>query len=277
MKIIKERIILPSIHHNKSILGDIRYVENHVEKPLVLFIHGFKGFKDWGHFNLMADQFAANGFAFLKINLSHNGTTPDQPTEFADLEAFAENNYEIELDDIKTTLDYICSDDFEFNDGKIMKEKIYLVGHSRGGGICILKASEDTRIKKLATWAAVSNFTTWWSEDFLAEWKRSGIQYIYNSRTKQEMPMKYQLIENFNQNKDRYSIPSAAQNLSIPYLIVHGDADATVSFESAKEINENCPEAELCVIQGANHTFGGKHPYDESDLPQDTWKALSAT
>ncbi|WKK73463.2 hypothetical protein QYS49_15905 [Marivirga salinae] len=109
IKMIQENIIITSTVHNKPISADLRYIPNKDKKPLILFVHGFKGFKDWGVFNLMADEFAKNGFIFMKINLSHNGTTPDQLIDFADLEAFGNNNFTIELADLKDTIDYLFS------------------------------------------------------------------------------------------------------------------------------------------------------------------------
>jgi alpha/beta superfamily hydrolase len=51
---------------------DLSYSESQ-EQGLIIFCHGFKGFKDWGCWQLVADYFVDNGFAFLKFNFSHNG------------------------------------------------------------------------------------------------------------------------------------------------------------------------------------------------------------
>ena len=64
--------------NNKKILMDITFPIKSNNK-LIVFSHGFKGFKDWGCFNLMSDYFAKKGFTFLKFNFSHNGTTIDDP------------------------------------------------------------------------------------------------------------------------------------------------------------------------------------------------------
>ena len=42
----------------KTILADIYYEPTGKPKPVIIFSHGFKGFKDWGHFNLIAKTFA---------------------------------------------------------------------------------------------------------------------------------------------------------------------------------------------------------------------------
>ena len=39
---------------DKKILLDIFFKKNNSKKNVVLFSHGFKGFKDWGPFNQMA-------------------------------------------------------------------------------------------------------------------------------------------------------------------------------------------------------------------------------
>ena len=120
-----------------------------------------------------------------------------------DLEAFAENNYTKELDDIESILDHILDDNNPFS-SEIDKDNLTLIGHSRGGGIAILKSSEDSRIKKLITLASVSNFGKRSSTiGNLDEWKRDGVKYIMNGRTKQMMPHNYQFYLNYKENEDR--------------------------------------------------------------------------
>ena len=101
-------ILIPG-SKEKPILLDCFFKEDGEAKPIIIFSHGFKGFKDWGHFNFMAKQFAEAGFVFIKFNFSHNGTTPEDPTSFGDLEAFGNNNYTIELDDLKKVMDWSLS------------------------------------------------------------------------------------------------------------------------------------------------------------------------
>ena len=74
--------------HGLPILLDLNYIQTNTEKPLVVFCHGYKGFKDWGHFNKMMNHFIENQFVFVKFNFSHNGGTVNEPLDFPDLEAF---------------------------------------------------------------------------------------------------------------------------------------------------------------------------------------------
>jgi uncharacterized protein len=264
-------IVLDSFHNSKKIVFDARFHTSGQGKPIIIFIHGFKGFKDWGHFNLIADYFASKGYVFIKLNLSHNGTTPENPEDFVDLNAFGNNNYTIELDDLETLLSYIFNAENEAIPAPEMDLKnIFFIGHSRGGAVAILKAREDERVKGLVTWAAVSDIAKRWPKEFIEEWKEKGVQYVLNGRTKQQMPLFYQLWEDFEKNKSRLDIPEAVWQLEKPMLIIHGFDDEALPVSSAFEMSEWNPENEVLFIENANHTFGGYHPYDKEVLPEQT-------
>ena len=101
MEITRKKNIQIEGKHNKPILCDLFFQDDQKPKPVVIFCHGYKGFKDWGAWDKMAETFAEKGYFFVKFNFSHNGTTPENPTEFLDIEAFGDNNYSIELDDLQ--------------------------------------------------------------------------------------------------------------------------------------------------------------------------------
>ena len=268
MKILKKEFILNS--NQRDFLCDVQWVENSIKKPIILFIHGFKGFKDWGHFNLIADFFAKNQFVFIKFNLSHNGTNPSNPIDFVDLEAFSNNTFTKELDDLKVVLDTIELYQLPISTSEYNTKSINLIGHSRGGGLALLKAGEDTRIKKVITLAAIHDLEKRWNQSFLDEWKDEGIKYVFNSRTNQNMPLKYQLVEDFKIHKKRLDIPTIVEKLNLPILVFHGTNDDTLPVSIAYELAQWNKNIELQIIENANHVFGGKHPYTYNKLPKDT-------
>ncbi|MEO6903894.1 MAG: alpha/beta hydrolase fold domain-containing protein [Bacteroidia bacterium] len=273
MNIIKN-YILPG-KNQKPILLDFGYKTTEQKKPIVLFVHGFKSFKDWGHYNKVMVYFIENDFGFVKFNFSHNGGTMQEPVNFPDLEAFGNNNYTKELNDMETVLDWITTTD-ELPEQEIDKNLIYLIGHSRGGGISIIKAFEDKRIKKLVTWAAVSNFLARLPKD-LTTWKNNGVVYIENVRTQQQMPLYYQFVEDNLKNKERFNIENATKGLSIPFLIVHGTADEAVGVKEAQDLKQWDKNAEVFLIEGSNHAFGAKHPFDKEKFPADFQKVIDKT
>lgn len=260
--------------HQKPILIDVFYLDNDFRKPIVVFCHGYKGFKDWGAWNIMAKQFAEAGFCFIKFNFSHNGGTPEQPIDFPDLEAFGNNNYSIELDDLDCVLNWIyVSLDLKT---RVNFDDITLIGHSRGGGIATIKSEEDSRIKKLITLASVSDFKARFNEgskEFM-EWKDKGIKYVLNGRTHQQMPHYFQFYEDFINNEKRLTIKRAASNLNIPHLIVHGSNDTSVLVDEAKALHKWNPNSKLTIIENANHVFEVSHPWEKDTLPLEFKEAI---
>lgn len=254
----------------RPIVVDLHYPDNtQSPTPVILFAHGFKGYKDWGAFNLMAEDFANAGFIFIKFNFSHNGGTVEQQIDFPDLEAFGQNNYSIELDDLGLVIDNLFEGKFLEKD-KIDYANISLIGHSRGGGIAVLKAAEDARITKLITLAGVDDFKSRFpTGSTLEEWRKNGIAYTLNSRTKQEMPHDFQFYEDFIVNENRLTIKLQAETLKIDHLIIHGEADETVKVDAAKRLHNWSPKSTLKIIENAGHTFGMKHPWIDAELPTD--------
>lgn len=258
--------------NGKSILLDYRLPENSAHAPLLIFLHGFKGFKDWGHFNLIADWLCRHGVGVLKFNFSMNGTTSDQPTDFANLEAFGNNTFSQEVNDTKTVIDWVE----ENLNGQYHPGEIYLAGHSRGGGIALLVASQDQRITKLVTWSAVSDFEKRFTQEQFKAWDSEGVIYIPNSRTDQNMPLYKIVWEDYLKHFDALNIEKAAKRLRIPYLIVHGEMDATVHHKEALQL-QKWTGANLDFLPSADHVYGGYHPYDKEELPKATHQLLSVS
>ncbi|WP_374949986.1 alpha/beta hydrolase [Mucilaginibacter sp.] len=246
----------------RAMLADITFHDTNPKAPLVIFAHGIRGFKDWGAHNLMAEYFANNGSRFLKFNFSHNGTTVDNPTDFEDLIAFGDNTFSMELEDLNAIIDFACG-------GAYMPavREVYLIGHSMGGGISIVKTAEDKRVGKLVTMAAISSFYNLWPKQAEAQWKLQGVMYMPNARTKQNMPYKVSLLYDLERNADRLDIQQKAMQISQPWLIVHGAEDTSVPLSHAEQLHQAQPNAVLKVIAGADHVFNATHPYGKTILP----------
>ncbi len=258
--------IVNSNHHNRPILADVFYKKNKIKKQVVVFCHGYKGYKDWGAWNLAASEFAKNNLFFVKFNFSHNGGTVNEPIDFPDLEAFGKNNYSIELDDLEDIIEWVLDNpDFK---NEIDTENITLIGHSRGGGIVSIKASENTKITKLITWSGVSDIGARFAKgELLEEWRKQGIYYVLNSRTNQKMPHLYQFYQNFKDNEDRLTIKNAVSKLKIPHLIVHGKNDEVVLPSEAKNIHLWNSKSKLIFINEMNHPLGCTQPWIDTSMP----------
>lgn len=253
--------------HQYPVVADVFYNADKEKMPVLIFCHGYKGFKDWGVWNQMAEMFARNGFFFIKFNFSHNGCTAENPVDFPDLDAFGRNSYSIELDDLEVMLDWVNSSDSQFS-RYIDTSNITLMGHSRGGGSVIIKAAEDSRVNKLVTLAAVSDFGSRFpTGKELESWEKNGIAYVENARTKQQMPHLFSFYTDFKENEERLTISRAAKELDIPFLIIHGSEDPTVNVDNAAHLKEWNPAAELFILEGSDHVFEASHPWDKKEIP----------
>ncbi len=252
--------------HNKPITFDIFIPDNHVNKPIFIFVHGFKGYKDWGPFSLMVEEIACAGFIGVNMNFSHNGTTPKQLIDFSDLEAFGHNTFSKELHDVRDVIDYL---EKEYN-----ISQLFLMGHSRGGATMLIKSFEDDRVTGTITLASVITIKDKYAASDWEEWQKTGVKYIYNGRTKQNMPLYKELAEDIFKNEERFDILKFASNITKPTLLIHGTNDQVISLEESnllKSINSNI---EHYILENANHTLDGKHPFEGQKLPIDLDKAV---
>ncbi|WP_114820791.1 alpha/beta hydrolase family protein [Chryseobacterium sp. KLBC 52] len=263
MNLIIEKNIYLENKETKGFLADAFYKDVEKKLPLVIFVHGYKGYKDWGAWNLMAEKFGEAGFFFVKFNFSHNGTTTDDPFNFGDLEAFGQNNYSKELSDLGVVIDHFSKD------RHVDDEKIVLIGHSRGGGISIIKTFEDERINGLITLASVDTLDRFPKDTAFENWKNNGVYYALNGRTQQEMPHYYQFYEDYEKDIHRFDIERAAEMAKAYMLIIHGTEDEAVEVKQAEHLHILHPNSELFLIENANHTFGAKEPWEGNELPKD--------
>jgi len=249
---------LISNQESETIRAEIHYREGAKNEPCIVICHGFKGFKNWAFFPFLAESLAYAGYIAVTFNFSRNGIGADLQN-FTELELFKKNTYSHELLDIKSVIDTISSG--QIGKGLIDPERIGLVGHSRGGGVSLLYAYSDPRVKSLVTWSAISTVNRY-SDEVKKQWAKDGFIEIENKRTLQTMQVGIELLNDYKKNIAKLDILTTVEDLEIPTLIIHGEADEAVPVEEAHLIYDHLgsPEKELIIIDGGTHTFGAHHP-----------------
>jgi alpha-beta hydrolase superfamily lysophospholipase len=240
-----------------ELLVDVRAGGRGSPRPAVVVVHGFKGFKDWGMFPPLAERLARAGLTAVTFNLSGSGV--DDAGEFTLPERFGHDTYSAELDDLGRVLGALERGEL----GVAPPSSIGLLGHSRGAGIAVLQAARDSRIRALVTWSAISDVDRWSPEEH-AEWRAAGVKEIVNARTGQRLPLYLDLLEDIERNATGpLDIMEAASRVTVPWLIVHGTADESVSYLEAEALRASSPSqtTRLYPVQGAGHTFGAVHPW----------------
>lgn len=237
--------------------GDLRVLAGTEPRAAVVVCHGFKGFRTWGFFPALARAVARQGYAAVTFDFSHNGVGPDA-VDFSALDLFAEQTHSRNVDEIRMVLDALQG-------GVLLPRsprRIGVLGHSRGGGEAVIATAEDPRVDALVTWAAIAGVEARWSAEQVEAWRRGEAVEITNARTGQRMPVGPAYWRDFEMNRERLDILGAAEEVEVPWLIVHGEDDTSVPPDDAHALFEAAGEdTEMLLVEGGSHTFGAVHPY----------------
>lgn len=254
MKVERKNLVLKNFSGD-SFYADVHFVKDFLPAPVVVYSLGFLSFKDWGFIPYVADKFAESGFIFIRFNFSHNGIG-DDPKKITEFDKLAKNTVSKQVEDLSSVIDYVFSDEF----GIPTTGQIFLLGHSGGGGVSIIKASEDERIKALGLWASIATFRRYTASQ-VEKLKENGYIFVRVPDSVIQIRIDRVVYDDFIQNQEKYDIIKAISKLKIPILIIHGTADAIVPMIEAEQLrNANPNYAKLILIHGANHLFNIKHP-----------------
>jgi uncharacterized protein len=210
----------------------------------------------------LAERAARAGFTAVSFNLSGSGV--DDAGDFSLPDRFGHNTFSAELHDLEAVIEALHGGEL----GVPSPSSLGLVGHSRGGGIAVLHTARDDRIRALVTWAAISQVDRWSSEQRIA-WRQTGHIEVQNVRTGQILPLYTDVLDDIEHQGERLDIEAAAGRIKVPWLIIHGTADESVSFHAAKVLKaaNTRRKTRLLPIEGGAHTFGATHPW-HSATPQ---------
>jgi pimeloyl-ACP methyl ester carboxylesterase len=246
---------------NTIIFGDIRQPSQAGRYPLVLILHGFKSWKDWGFFPYVAEQIAETGAIGVNISFSHCGVTPG--SDIIDkVEEFSNETITHQIQDVMHVISSIKSNKI---DGIDLTEKwdgrIFIIGHSRGGAIAILVASRIEGINGLALWAPIARFIRVSSRQRQL-WINEGRFTFHDAQSGIELYIKRNYIDDIEKN-NHFDLIKAASLLTTPVIFLHGKQDLTVNIKESEMLfdaiqNKN---KKIEIIERTGHTFGINHPF----------------
>lgn len=257
------QLITPS---GAPLRGDLRW-DNELTQaggkslPVVVLCHGFKAFKDWGPFPEIGRAFARNGFCSITINFSHNGIGVE-PRKFVEHDKFSRNTISLEIEDVKTILAAILAGTFHSASPDV--NGIFLVGHSRGGGVCLVIGKEEKDVRGVAAWSTISRFNRYTDEQ-KARWREKGHIQLHSVSSQKRFRISTDLLDDIETNAERFDLIRVAGALGKPLLIIHGTADIPAKIEEAEQLYAASDKTltEFVRLEGASHMYGAKHPYTE--------------
>jgi uncharacterized protein len=233
----------------------IRGVIDVPENPcaLVVTIHGFKGFKDWGFFPWTSEAFRGARVASCRFDMSRNGIGDASSETFDRLDLFADDTYSIELADLRAVVRHLETV------AELRGIPRFLFGHSRGGCIAILGAKDVPNLQGVVTWSAISSLNRW-DDETVRAWRARGVLEIENARTKQTMRLSTRLLDDLEENAAALDLSAALRDLEPHLLVIHGASDETVPVAEATRIHDMARNASMVVIENATHTLCAAHP-----------------
>jgi len=245
---------------------------------VILFIHGFKGFKDWGPFPDMCEELSRAGFAVVAFNLSLNGVGKSM-TDFDRLDLFERETLTQDLLDTGSVIEAIKNKEIKSDKVILDSDRIGIIGHSRGGHTAVVAAAEYSNIQCLVSWSAVANYNERWTDKMISDWKNKGYTEISNARTGQIMKVGKIVYEDALENSDRLTAINRVKDLYIPCLFIAGKEDESVPFSDTVNLHKQCPSSdkEIRLIPRAGHTFNTAHPFEEEDFSQKFNEVLEFT
>ena len=223
-----------------------------------LMVYGYKGFKEWGNWKGVAEQWAREGWDVWRMDFSHNGHVFPFLEDCIDTDAWSANRLHFEVNEVAFAL------------GRIVDPAVPMVvwGHSRGGGMAQLGAlqhvNKGRRLDGVALWAPVSDLLTRFPRgEAFERYKTSGYFEVVNGRTGQVLGHPWAFHEEAMAHKELLDIEAASRQLTCPVCVVHGKRDDAVNEWEGRRLAQWSQEGSFHLVSDANHVFGMSHPWDD--------------
>jgi pimeloyl-ACP methyl ester carboxylesterase len=228
--------------------------------PVVVCVHGFKGFKDWGFWPETSTRLSKAGYGVVRFNFAHSGIGPDFRT-FSEPELFETGTYTREVEDLREVLSRLAARRLPGAESMDLS-RVGLLAHSRGAVSALaVAASGEFPVRSAALWNPVSS-VSWWDEEHRERWRRTGFWEVVNTRTGQVFRVKTALLDDAEGNRARLDPVGNARRLRVPLLSVVATADESVAPASGRRLSSAAgPLGSLHEISGSGHTFGAAHPF----------------
>lgn len=240
--------------NGQAILGNVD-IPIEAAKGVFIICHGFKGYKDYGLFPLLAYHAAAQGLIAHRFNFSHSGMT-NHIEHFEHPDLFQQDTWSRQLYDLEAVIDHIRT-------GRLPGRHlpIILFGHSRGGVTAVLTGAViDQPVQGIISAAAPhsANYLSEYEKELM---RKQGYLESPSSRTGQMLRIGRQWLDEMEADPDRYNPVLAMGKIDCPILIIHGQDDSTVPVESARILHEAAGEkSQQKIINNASHTFNAPNP-----------------
>jgi len=187
----------------------------------------------------LIDKFTSSGYRILIFDYYGRGESEGK---------WEEMNLTSALGDLEAACNFLKTD------------KIALIGESFGGGVSLIFASKDARVKAVTLFYAAHSIDNWCGGVRLKEAKQKGYSTDWDNQ-KHRYPISF--FTDFREHQVIKQVPK----IKVPILITHGDIDTYILPKQSKEIYAVANEPKkLIIFPGEKHVYseaGFKKAFDD--------------
>lgn len=198
----------------------------------VICCHGMLSIKEGPKHTQIVSRVAEHGMMALRFDFAGRG---ESEGEIYDL------SYSNQIEDLAAAIEWM---------GQQGVTRVGVFGSSMGGAVALLTAAKDTRVRAVATVAAVAYpklLSRRYPED-VADWKERGFIEVEGVK----------IGAQFIEDARRHDVIGAVVQAGVPLLVVHGLDDRVVPVSDADDIAAAAESVSMCLVEGADHRFSGK-------------------
>jgi uncharacterized protein len=214
---------------------------------LVVLGHGVTGNKDRPLLVALAEGLGERGWPCLRISYTGNGESEGR---------FEDSCITKEVGDLQALLALVPD-----------TVNVAYVGHSMGAAVGVLTAARDLRIRVLVSLSGMTHSAAFLEREFSSIVPGQG-----NMWDEEGCPLSEEFVADLTAIGDTLS---AAEAVTQPWLLIHGDADDVVPVQDSRDACDAAVcEKKLIELVAAGHSF------DETFYPQlveeiDQWMHLN--
>ena len=231
---MEEKVVFSSSTGTK-LVGILSHSDSISQQPIVIMCHGFTSKKESKVYVQMQEILMSHNLASLRFDFFGHGESGGKFEEITVSEG---------VDNALSAIAFVKEKGYT---------KIGLFGSSFGGLVGLMVGAQSPKLFVLALKSPVSNFKDKLNvKGFgdLDDWKKAGYTY-YEDKPYPKCKVNHSFVDDW-ENNDGYV---AAETISIPTLIVHGDADKVVPVEQSKKTVGLLKNGKLEIIPGAGHPY----------------------
>lgn len=202
---------------------------------LMILGHGLTGNKDRPLLVALANGLAGLGWPCLRLSFAGNGNSEGK---------FEDSCISKDIRDLQAVLDVVPDN-----------VSVVYAGHSMGAAAGVLTAARDLRIRFLISLAGMTHAAAFVEREFAGIVPDQGVMW-----EDENCPLSRAFVDDLTMIGDTLS---AAEAVTQPWMLIHGEADDVVPVEDGRDAFEAAVcEKQWLAIPGAGHVF------DDASYPQ---------